>query len=262
MANRVNLGSQLEKSTGLGYVVYTNGTGVPGYELLEPKVKASETLTSVTYDAETGLFTYTDEAGQVTNVNLPVENFLSNATYDQASQTLTLTLNDNTSFSVDLGELVDVDTVTTITRSGGTLTYTNESAVTFAFQEGGPSADAGNDLTAGSDGKPFFQEEITTLSRTGNTLTYVNEAGSTTNVSLQSGNYAYAEKVIGNAGTGANQSMAVTDAQTVIAVFFNGVQENLAASISAGNITIVEPTFTATTNGAGGNILSVLYETT
>lgn len=53
---------------------------------------------------------------------------------------------------------------------------------------GGVSADAGNDLTAGADGKPYFQETVTALTydTATTTLTYINEAGVTQTVNLSS----------------------------------------------------------------------------
>lgn len=259
MSTKVSLGSQVEPATGADYTVITDGAGVPGYSLFTPLVKGAESLTTIGYNASTGLLSYLDEAGQTTNINLPIDNFLSDASYDPQTGILTLTLSNSTTVSVNLSDLVDTETVTTISRSGGTLTYTNEGAVAFTFVEGGPSSQAGNDITAGSDGKSFFQEKLTTISIAGRTITYNDELANSTVLNVPYSNFGYAEKVIGSSGTGASHSLGVSDAKTVLAVFHNGLQCPLASSISGGDITIVEPTFAATLNGAGGNTLSVLY---
>ena len=51
--------------------------------------------------------TFTTNGGTPVEINLPVEQFLSAAAYDEATHILTLTMTDNTTFDVDLADLID-----------------------------------------------------------------------------------------------------------------------------------------------------------
>ena len=61
----------------------------------------------MSYNSTTGELTLTDQNGVETTVNLPLEQFLSQAVYDADTNVLTLTMSDNTTFDVDLSDLVD-----------------------------------------------------------------------------------------------------------------------------------------------------------
>lgn len=87
-----------------GNIITVNADG-----LYVPK----DVLTTLGYNAVTGVLTYVDENGAVTTINLPVENFLSAATYNNATDILTLTLVNGTTFNVNLADLLD-----SVTTSG------------------------------------------------------------------------------------------------------------------------------------------------
>lgn len=61
----------------------------------------------IAYDPSTGTLTLTTVTGGTETVNLPVENFLSAASFDDITNDLTLTLVDGTTVTVALDDLVD-----------------------------------------------------------------------------------------------------------------------------------------------------------
>ena len=65
---------------------------------------------SVSYNGATGVLSFTTNGGTAQTVNLPVEQFLAAAAYDEATHTLTLTMTDNSKFEVDLADLIDTYT--------------------------------------------------------------------------------------------------------------------------------------------------------
>lgn len=120
-------------------------------------VQNAETLTSMTYDTNTKMLAYTDEHGGVTSVDLSalaVDIFITGASFDAASLVLTLTDADagTPDVTVDLSTLK----VTLVDNGDGTFTIAQGSnSYTFDTKEG-VSADAGNLLVAGTDGKPLL----------------------------------------------------------------------------------------------------------
>jgi hypothetical protein len=104
---------------------HTNELGTPVDLDLCPIVKSCETLTSVNYNATTGVFTFTDENGDDTVVNFPLENFLANAAYDDTTNILTLTMTAGNSFPINLSDLVD-----SLMNSTSVVTSTNSGAGT------------------------------------------------------------------------------------------------------------------------------------
>lgn len=81
----------------------------------------------VNYNGATGVLSFTTNGGTPVSVNLPVEQFLASADYDQETHILTLKLNDNTEFTVNLVDLVDVynggaTSSTVVNVAGGTIT--------------------------------------------------------------------------------------------------------------------------------------------
>ena len=65
---------------------------------------------SVSYNGATGVLSFTTNGGTAQTVNLPVEQFLAAASYDEVFHTLTLTMTDNSKFEVDLADLIDTYT--------------------------------------------------------------------------------------------------------------------------------------------------------
>lgn len=74
---------------------------------LNVAVDIDETITTVAYDPVTGILTYTAEGGAVTNINLPLENFLASASFNDLTNDLTLTLADASTVVVNLEELIN-----------------------------------------------------------------------------------------------------------------------------------------------------------
>lgn len=73
-------------------------------------LKLSGLVDGATFDGASGKLTLTTNGGTPIELNLPVEQFLSAAAYDADTHILTLTMTDDSSFDVDLGDLIDVYT--------------------------------------------------------------------------------------------------------------------------------------------------------
>lgn len=81
----------------------------------------------VNYNGATGALNFTTNGGMPVSINLPVEQFLASADYEQETHVLTLRLNDGTEFTVNLADLVDVynggaTSSTIVNVTGGTIT--------------------------------------------------------------------------------------------------------------------------------------------
>lgn len=94
-----------------------------------------ETLTSLSLNSNT--LTYTDEAGNDTDIDLSIylddTNLarLVNGTLDANTGIATFSRDDGTSFTVDFSSLIDIETITTLVESpAGVFTYTSEDAST------------------------------------------------------------------------------------------------------------------------------------
>ena len=243
----------------------------------------NDVLTTLSYSA--GTLTYTNEAAQITNISLPTENFLNNVTYNSTTKVLTFSFEDTPNVDVSLADLVDNETLTGITRSGGTLTYTDENAGTFNFTEGGVSTDANNSVTAGADGKPFFTETVTSVSNELNVITYIDENGLDTPLTLPvasiatdgEGEYTFADGIGGTtvfntavqrtdelftdlaSGNSVTISAGLAATQTYD-VYKNGVLQTLtldytlsaSESLSTAQIVFIE-NFDGTKNGGNGD---------
>ncbi len=86
----------------------------------------------MSYNGTTGELTLTDQNGVETTVNLPLEQFLSQASYNNTTNVLTLTMSDNTTFDVDLSDLVDASV--TPGGSNGEIQYNNAGAFAGSSQ--------------------------------------------------------------------------------------------------------------------------------
>jgi hypothetical protein len=103
-------------------------------------------VNGATFDGATGLLSLATPSGTPIEINLPVETFLSAASYDADAHKLTLTLTDNTKFDVDLADLID--TYTGGTTESATVDIT-EGVVTANVKV---SATEGNLLNINTDG--------------------------------------------------------------------------------------------------------------
>lgn len=73
-------------------------------------LKLSGLVDGATFDGTSGKLTLTTNGGVPIEINLPVEQFLAAAAYDAETHILTLTMTDDSTFDVDLGDLIDVYT--------------------------------------------------------------------------------------------------------------------------------------------------------
>lgn len=106
---------------------------------------ANGTITGVSY--ANNVLTFTDNNGKAQTINLPAENFLSNASFDSATNVLTLTLTDNSTVTVNLADLVEYNTV----GNTDSIELSQDAAhkITAAVKI---SATAGNKVVVNNDG--------------------------------------------------------------------------------------------------------------
>ncbi|NKI27750.1 hypothetical protein HCG49_14365 [Arenibacter sp. 6A1] len=166
---------------------YTDEDGTTIQVDLTAAVKNLETLTTIVENAN-GTFTYTDEAGNPTIIDITNLETLTTIALNADNTHLDYTDEDGTTIQVDLTAAVkNLETLTTLVKNNdGTLTFTNESGAPNSINL--ISTNANNDIVAGSDGGLYLNvasvamsETITTLTDHGDgTFTYENESGVTT----------------------------------------------------------------------------------
>ena len=130
---RIRPDKQIVTAIGQGYVLHTDASGELVFEQLSTLVDTLETVTSVSYDDATAIFTYIDENGTANTLTLPHVNGM---TFDNATNILTITLNDGTSYSVDLSSLAGGGggTFNSFNVTDGTNTETINDSDTLTFQ--------------------------------------------------------------------------------------------------------------------------------
>lgn len=149
-------------------------------------------LTGANYNAETAEFTFTVANGEAVKFNIPKENFLSTATFDEASHTLTLTLVDGTEVPVDLKELVDTYTVKSTATVELAMSATGEITANVI-----KSAEMGNALVLKADGLFVPEALVKSVTDTSTVNLEVSEAGELTaevKVSAEAGNKVVAKE--------------------------------------------------------------------
>lgn len=125
----------------------------------------AETVTALTYNAAAKTISYVDEAGNTTVVDLAAlatDVYVTNAVFNPS--TLMLRLQDNSAstphINVNLGQLLGSFTGPV----NGVYTYNAGNGNTYAVDtKDGVSADAGNDLSLGADGKPYFAQALASV---------------------------------------------------------------------------------------------------
>lgn len=179
-------------------------------------VDINETVTSLSLSG--AILTYTDEAGNDTDLTLPTGGG-GGAT---SSMTNTVAGHRIGTHNNGAGNSVDIDeTVTSLSLSGSVLTYTDENGDDFdiTLPSGGGGAvssmtqtvSTGNPIAVHSDGQGTdvtIFETVTSISVSGTNLAYTDENGTTTNHTLPSGG--------GGGGAFGAQTVSLTSAgQTV-----------------------------------------------
>lgn len=110
-------------------------------------VKSFETDTTFV-QISPGVYAYTNEAGIVTNLNIPADKFLANASYNSATQILVLTMTDTSVINVPLADLIPV----AVTSSSSINVTGNGTSATPLTATAKLSATAGNQLVVNPDG--------------------------------------------------------------------------------------------------------------
>lgn len=150
------------------------------------KLKLAETVTSLAYNSGTTTLTFTDEDGGVTNIDLAAlttDIYVNGASL--SGDTLILTDNDGETPNV----VVDLSSFRgSVTVNGnGTFTFDDGSgSLVDVDMRTGVSTDPGNDLTNGTDFRPFFSETVTGLTLSGSSLVYDRESGADQTIQLVS----------------------------------------------------------------------------
>lgn len=184
---------------------YTDEDGVVTQIDLETVIKNFETLTTIVANTD-GTFTYTDENGDTTIIDMSALETLTVLALNADGKTLEYTDEAGTTITIDLATVIqDFETITTLIDNGdGTFTYTNEAGtitnISFlntetltilALNPNGKTleyTDENGDVTS-IDLETVIKnfETITTLvDNLDGTFTYTNEDGVTTDITVSS----------------------------------------------------------------------------
>lgn len=117
--SRLRIGKELERSLTAGSTITTNasneqqyvapGTNGQVFTMVAGSpawAAGGNILTTLSYAPLTGILTYVDEAAVTTNINLPLEKFLSAAAFNSTTNILTLTLSDGSTVAVNMSDFV------------------------------------------------------------------------------------------------------------------------------------------------------------
>ena len=143
--------------------VYDPATGNCDLRQLVPYTGVTSADGSVVITASTGA-----DGQPLFDLSASVDINVSNFSYDPASQTLTITETDGQTHSVNISDLVDVETVTTlVSNADGSFTYTSENGTVTNIPS--PST---------------AQQTLTSISANGTSIDYTDEAGDVTSIDI------------------------------------------------------------------------------
>lgn len=85
------------------------GNGVDNWQKLGyASAEISKSVTNVTFDETTGLFTISYTDGTTSTIDTKLEKVVVNFTYDQVNQNLVLTLDDGTTYNIPMSAFINV----------------------------------------------------------------------------------------------------------------------------------------------------------
>ena len=145
-------GSSPETNPGLGAVTYNNDynslSNKPDLslkaDLVSGKVPKTQSQPStIAMNSSTYVITFTDATGAVQTIDLPLESLFQNANYDETTKSLIVTLQDGTTRTIPLTDLVDLPEIVlattnpAVTPTTGQKVYFNTSLGKVWFNTGG-----------------------------------------------------------------------------------------------------------------------------
>jgi hypothetical protein len=255
MASRLRIQKDLELSATPRSLLITDGVNEPAYtapgtagQVLTmvsgvPTWAASpaDVLTTIAYNGTTGVLSYVDEAGATTNINLPLEKFLSSASLNSTTNILTLTLNDGSTVTVNMTDYLGY-TFDIADTTGGLETVGVSDTINFIGNNGfNITVTAGNDVT--------LVPPVGSV--TGQVLTWDNGAGEWTVSTPATGSFTLA----GNSGT--NNVIASGDTATIV-----GSRGFTTVSSATDTLTITPPLGTVTGQVMTWNNTTSVWEPT
>lgn len=164
----------------------------------------NETITTLV-DNNDGTLTYTSEDGSTTVIDLNIDVNVANLSYDNVTKVITLTETDSTIHTINISDLIDVETVTTITNTvaGNKIAdYTNENGAVVPINEtvtGVTNTVTGHkigDYTNESGAVQPINETVTGLALVGSNLEYTKEDGTKDIVAAGGGNTSIVTQVL------------------------------------------------------------------
>ncbi len=112
------------------------------------KVPLTKIATKLAYDGATGKITLKDAADTVlSEANIPLDNFVKSGSYDAATKSIVLVMQNGNSVSIPAADLIDIYTGGATTSATVAVSNTNEITATVKV-----SAEAGNLLSVTTDG--------------------------------------------------------------------------------------------------------------
>lgn len=91
---------------------------------------------TITYNPTTGIISFTDATGSLQTIDLPIENLFQNASYDPATQDLTLTTNGGGTIVIDLSTLVDLPEIVISANSNPSVVPSTGQKLYFRVDNG------------------------------------------------------------------------------------------------------------------------------
>ena len=151
-----------------------------------------ETITSLTDNGD-GTLTFIDEAGGATSITLTVDINVNNFSYNNLTKEIILTETDGTIHTIDISDLVDVETITTLVINGdGSATYTSEDGTvtvipaptysSYTDAVTGTPHKIGDHIAGDTTATPVYETLTIMTLNTDGSVSYLSESGATTTI--------------------------------------------------------------------------------